>query len=344
MNEFQQRETGETGERDRSAQEIEREIEATRDRMSHNIDELGERLSPSSLKEQARDAISGAAHNAASNVADRARRTGSRMADAFRDNAIPVTMVGVGVTWMLLKRGTDSDRRFTYTGPERRAGYSGYGSAGYGTAGYAPGTLASGWSEYAGGTEEEESRVRRTADSVRDKLGNAAHSTRDKVSGAAHSVGDSVSNAASSVRSRTGDFARRASDLGSDAKHKAQDLGHRVKGGFDDTIESNPLAIAAGATLLGLAIGLMFPSTERENRLMGETRDRVMDTARETAREVKEVATESARDEVNERGDELKQTAREVVEKVKDSASRVAEETGEAARDTARETIRSKKA
>ena len=51
--------------RERSPEEIEREIEATRDRMSRDIDELGERLSPSNLKRQAKDAIAGKAQDIA---------------------------------------------------------------------------------------------------------------------------------------------------------------------------------------------------------------------------------------------------------------------------------------
>ena len=52
--------------RGRSPEEIEREIEATRDRMGRDIDELGERLSPSNLKRQAKDAIAGKAQVTAS--------------------------------------------------------------------------------------------------------------------------------------------------------------------------------------------------------------------------------------------------------------------------------------
>lgn len=353
MNEHQRRDAGVTGDavnregrfeaRDRSPEEIEREIEATRERMSNNIDALGEKLSPQNLKEQAKEAISGAAHNAASNVANKARRTGSRMADAFRDNAIPVTMVGIGVTWMLLKRNSDGDRSYTYTGPERRMGYSGYGSSGYGYGSSAsnPAYGETGWSEYAGGIEQEseESRLRRAAGNVGEKARNAASAVGDKVSGIAHTVGDSVSSAAGTVRDKTGDIARRAGDLGVGAKDKARDLGYRAKGGFDNTLEENPLALAAGATLLGLAIGLLFPASERENRMMGPTRDRLVDTARETAREVKTVATESVRAEAEDRKGELKETARQVMDQVKDSASRVAQET----KDAAVETVRSKK-
>ncbi|HEX6643491.1 MAG TPA: DUF3618 domain-containing protein [Gemmatimonadales bacterium] len=354
MNEHERREAGATGDavnregrfeaRDRSPEEIEREIEATRERMSHNIDALGEKLSPHNLKEQAKDAITGAAHNAASNVANKARRTGSRMADAFRDNAIPVTMVGIGVTWMLLKRNGDGDRAYTYTGPERRAGYTGYGSSGYGYGSSSPAYGGTGWSEYAGDAElEERNRVRRAADSVGQKVSGAAHAVGDKVSGVAHSIADTASSAAHSVREKSGDFARRAGDFGTSARDRARDLGTRARGGFDHTLEDNPLALAAGATLLGLAVGLLFPATERENRMMGPARDRLVDTARETAREVKDVAAETARAEAEGRKSELKETARQVIDQVKDSASRVAQETKDAAVETARETARSKK-
>ena len=64
---------------ERSPQEIEREIEQTRSRMSRNIDELGDRLSPSNLKEEAKSAIKDAASGAVSNVGEQARRTGSRL-------------------------------------------------------------------------------------------------------------------------------------------------------------------------------------------------------------------------------------------------------------------------
>ena len=60
-------------------EQIEREIEATRERVSQNIDELGERLSPDNLKRQAKDAITGKARDIAYNAGERTRETGFRM-------------------------------------------------------------------------------------------------------------------------------------------------------------------------------------------------------------------------------------------------------------------------
>src|SRR3954466_4971497 len=112
---------------DKSPEEIEREIEQTRSRLSRDIDELGNKLSPSNLKEEAKTAIKDAAQGAVSNVGEQARRTSSRLVEVIRENPLPVIAVGAGVTWLLTQRSrsdVSGDRmaRYAYTGPERRQG------------------------------------------------------------------------------------------------------------------------------------------------------------------------------------------------------------------------------
>jgi hypothetical protein len=51
------------------------------------------------------------------------------------------------------------------------------------------------------------------------------------------------------------------------------------------TWNQSPLLVGAGCAVLGAIVGLAVPETERENRLMGETRDDVVDTVQETVRE-----------------------------------------------------------
>ncbi|HSJ76197.1 MAG TPA: DUF3618 domain-containing protein, partial [Gemmatimonadales bacterium] len=89
---------------DQSPEEIERDIEQTRSRLSRDIDELGNKLSPSNLKEEAKSAIKDAAQGAVSNVGEQARRTGSRLVEVIRENPLPVIAVGAGVTWLLTQR------------------------------------------------------------------------------------------------------------------------------------------------------------------------------------------------------------------------------------------------
>ena len=109
MSEYE-RELGGSGNGDpqahgRSPEEIEREIEATRERMGRDIDELGERLSPSNLKRQAKDAITGKAQDIAYNVGESARHTSSRMMDFVYENTSLVAAMGLGAVWLIQQLG-----------------------------------------------------------------------------------------------------------------------------------------------------------------------------------------------------------------------------------------------
>lgn len=65
--------------------------------------------------------------------------------------------------------------------------------------------------------------------------------------------------------------------------------------GLQRMLHDNPLLVAAGAVLMGAAVGGALPQTEKENELMGEARDQVVhraqDAARQAADSVREVAS-----------------------------------------------------
>jgi hypothetical protein len=112
---------------ERSPQEIEFEIERTRERMSSNLDALGEKLRPDHLKQQAKDAIANKAQDVVANVGGQARQTGGRIIDFITEHPLPVAAVGLGAIWLFaLRKGNRSEvsghrmARFGYTGPERR--------------------------------------------------------------------------------------------------------------------------------------------------------------------------------------------------------------------------------
>ena len=61
-----------------------------------------------------------------------------------------------------------------------------------------------------------------------------------------------------------------------------------------ERVEHRPLALAAIAIAAGFLIGLALPESDRERRLLGETRDRLMNKAQDAARD----ATQRVREAV----------------------------------------------
>jgi gas vesicle protein len=320
MNDYE-RQTSGAGDADpkngRTPEEIEREIEATRERMSRDIDELGTRLSPDNLKRQAKEAITGKAHEVVSNVGAGARRTGFRMMDFIQENTSLVAAMGLGAVWLIQQRNrseVSGDRmtRFAYTGPERRG--NGISSR------------------------------------IADRAGEVRHAIGSKVGSATESVSERAGEIKDRARERVGDLAERAEEIGSGARERARELGHRAqeqtrraRSGLERVMEENPLAVAAGVGVIGLAAGLLVPETERERRTMGPVRDDLADRAQTAASKIKDAAVEAGQDlkesvqeEIKFRTPEIKSTlsdvAQTVTEQVKESAGRVKEEAKQAAK------------
>jgi ElaB/YqjD/DUF883 family membrane-anchored ribosome-binding protein len=283
-------------------EEIERDIEQTRSRLSRDIDELGNKLSPQNLKEEAKSAIKGAAQGAVSNVGEQARRTGFRLVEVIRENPLPVIAVGAGVTWLLTQRSRSEVSggrmaRYAYTGPERRQGEA--------------------WQS----------------------------GSRNRIGSAVTGVKDSVSEAASGVAERAGELKDRAGERLTELGGEARRQSRRIKTNLEHTAEENPLALAIGATVVGLALGLLLPSTEREDEMMGPARDQLVDRAEHTAERVKDAAVEAGREiketvksEVEQHKPEMKEAVQQagetVKEQVKESARRVKQEAKDAAKES----------
>lgn len=129
-------------------------------------------------------------------------------------------------------------------------------------------------------------------------------------------VGEMASQAVDSAR----DAVSRAQEGTRQLAHRAQEYvsgtGHRMKGGsrgvqheVEHLMHSNPLLMGAGAFMLGAAVGLVIPETEREQEWMGETRDRMIERAQDRARDM------------------AKSTVEEVKQAAGDAVGRIASET-----------------
>jgi hypothetical protein len=69
------------------------------------------------------------------------------------------------------------------------------------------------------------------------------------------------------------------------AAHSAGSQVMRVERGLEATLHSNPLALGAAALVAGAAVGYSLPRTRREDQLMGQVRDHLLDGATGLAHE-----------------------------------------------------------
>jgi Protein of unknown function (DUF3618) len=78
-----------------------------------------------------------------------------------------------------------------------------------------------------------------------------------------------------------------------------------------DTAESNPLGLALGGLAVGFVVGTLLPQTQVENERLGETSDRMIEAAKDTASEAVERGKQVAQEAVGAAVDTAKQSGRE---------------------------------
>lgn len=322
----------------RSSAEIERDVENTRARLTGTLDQLKDRAQPGQLFEQALD------YAKQSGGADLARNLGQQM----RDNPLPLLLIGAGIGWLML--GGSNNNRRTDT---RDNG-----------AGYVPAATMSkdgAWPEDDRGADNTRSVAgtsipvssttgrstagqsvggRATASAAAGSAGEAAGSLRDSIAGAVESAGQVLGNAYDRVSDAAGSTADSASDAARQARerasHLSQDARQGMRSGVGWLVSEQPLVLGALGLAVGAAIGALLPGTEAEDRLMGETRDRLVGQARETAEQgyerVKETAgeqLEQAKQKLNESGfspDRMGEALTDSARQLKDAVTDVAKD------------------
>lgn len=267
--------------RQRDPAEIRADIEQTRAQMSQTVDALQERLAPERLKNEAldkvRNATVGKVENFADDARDMAKGATSTMIETIKKNPVPAALVAIGLGWLFMERPSEG-RQYRKDMYRRERYYSG----GYGPYGaYGPADRPE---EYARGS----SRAYQAPGGIQDRMSQTAGSVQDKVSQAASNVQDTVSQAASGVQDTVSNVTSQASDTASQLADQAQHTAQRAKSRFEHMMQENPLLVGAAAIAVGAAIGLSLPSTQAEQKLMGETRDNLMDKAQDKLQDTME--------------------------------------------------------
>jgi len=112
-------------------------------------------------------------------------------------------------------------------------------------------------------------------------------------------VSDTVSGTWNQARSRVADTTARMADTAHDARESLMHQKDRAVQGYNAMLRDNPLALGAIGVAIGALLGAALPTTEPENRLMGEASDRLADKAKEAV----QTGAEKARDVMHDVGE-----------------------------------------
>lgn len=269
---LQKTNTAAAGNTSEEPEKIKVQIEQTRNQMSETIDAIQEKLSFSNISEQvseqvnnavstAKDAVYdatiGRVENIMQNVGERLSNVSETMGDAgsyvvrtAKQNPLPLALIGLGVG-LLLIQGKRSKSKHSYETDRHREN-----------------------NKYVG-HERNNPTMLKKATAAGSGIIDSVQKTVSNVAGSGY---DAVSNAASSAYQGVESLASSTSD-------QVQHITRRAQTQYARTLEENPLAIGAIALAVGAVVGLSIPSTEYENQWMGETKENLVQSVGEVARD-----------------------------------------------------------
>lgn len=311
------------------------EIERTRMEMSGTIDAISERLDPQVVAQKARDSVREAAMEKAAETRDAvkgatigrvqdavssageslggmaqrvqdavaptantagqaARNTGAAVGGTgrslwmtIRTHPMPSAMAGIGLCWLIIsmrKEHADSS-------PMNYRQANAMQPMPYGE----PANLAAQRGQYGGQTASMMGGMQEPQDTgPGQRLGAMSDMARDKLSSASDTAGqwaDQTRQGTSQLMDRT---RQEVGQFGTQMQTNAQQAGSN----FQRMVYDNPLVAGAIFVGLGAMAGLAIPETDKENQLMGQTHDALMEQAGQAAQDAVGRARDAALDAI----------------------------------------------
>jgi hypothetical protein len=161
----------------------------------------------------------------------------------MRNNPVPIVLTLAGITWLVAS--SYNSRQPPGQDLSSRFARSGVGQR---------------LQERASSARE---RVHSAADAARQRVASATDATKQRLSSGRTAAGGRLSGAVGSAREN--------------ARYRAHEMQNRVY----TMMEDQPLVIGALAVAVGAIIGTAIPSTQYENRVLGQARDRTLTKAQE---------------------------------------------------------------
>lgn len=339
---------------DKSPDEIEEEIQRTRAEMSRTLHALERRLSPGQLVDQALGYFRGSGEGSSEFATNLGR--------SIKDNPVPVTLMGIGLGWLMLSGSDRSERRYGYSSysgsyrePVTPSAATTYPTTptqreGIVTPSGAPASSAVGSSAGGAGAKGQ---VRQAARGARERAGEMAHGARERAGEMAHEARERAGEMAHGARERAAESAQWARERAEYAAYEAREKmgeareaaryqARRAKQGFVYMLQEHPLVLGGIGLAVGAALGAGLPPTRKEDEWMGRQRDELLEQAEAVGKEqlhkaeqVAAAAQEAARDEA-ERQNLTPEAGKEQLREVKQKAEQVAEAAQDAAKQEAK--------
>jgi ElaB/YqjD/DUF883 family membrane-anchored ribosome-binding protein len=224
------------------------DIRNTRSRMDHTLDELGDKMQPRHLVEEAVDYFWTKESHIADKSKQSAARMGKKMVEEVRNHPLPSLLIGAGVVWLLAQQR------------QRSEGYDETGEPGL--------------KEKAGAKfEETKERIKEGAESMKERASEIAGTAKEKLGAAKEKFGSPMEGAR--VKS-------------AEVKDKTKEYYQRSMMKARQTSDEHPLAVGLACLAAGVIAGVMAPRTRAEDKAFGETADRIREQAKEQGAEIAE--------------------------------------------------------
>lgn len=291
---------------DRSASEIEREVEAKRRDVEATLDALRSKLTASHILENVASSFWSAGGHGNELMTNLGRQ--------IKENPLPVAITGVGLAWLFMKRNrAEQAEQMAATPPTEPPVPAAFDQENYAAdvaehgAEHAvkalmagsfdlPGTgsaSASGLDEAKMDADEAlhgpayvlerlkagDYKVRRAPTSARQAIYDRARLAADEVRYGAAYVSNQLQAGAYQVSDAAGEVYTQARQAAQGAARSAGQASRKMQRGTVDFITEEPLLAGALGIALGAAIGVLLPSSRQEDEFLGPHRDKLRDDA-----------------------------------------------------------------
>ena len=250
------------------------QIRVTRAELDGTVQTLQQRLSPDTIKEQVKTAAMDKVETAKESARVKVNQWQSILVERVLNNPLPASLIGVGLLWMMKQAGNSSSAR-------HRFGRDRYGDD-YSLDPYEE------WPEYA--PEIDAGRIPRQ----RSRRGTTLDAMKTRAQASGQQAKEQISEWTDQAQESLEDWKEMASHRSDEIRERTREGGERMKDELFRYMQESPLTIGAITLAIGTAIGLSLPRSEKEDQWMGETRDRLLEEAKATAKEIMPKAKEAA--------------------------------------------------